>query len=88
MALLLQRPVCSGERVELAGVRDKGYAVSLGELQAGAWGLAAPVRDAEGRVIASVGVIALSELPETSTAAAVQEASQQISRALGALPTT
>lgn len=40
----------------LGKIRDQGYAYNLGEWHAGVHGLAAPIRDAEGRVIAAVGV--------------------------------
>lgn len=37
-------------------IREQGYAYNLGEWLAGIHSLAAPVRDAEGRVIAAIGV--------------------------------
>ncbi len=40
----------------LSRIRDQGYAYNLGEWRTGVHGLAAPVRDAEGRVIAAIGV--------------------------------
>lgn len=41
---------------QLAGVRDRGYAVATDELDIGLSAVAAPVRDAHGDVIASVSV--------------------------------
>jgi DNA-binding IclR family transcriptional regulator len=42
-------------RAELAGVRERGYAVSRGELEPALWGVSAPVLDG-GRVLAVVSV--------------------------------
>ncbi|GAA3447592.1 IclR family transcriptional regulator [Planomonospora venezuelensis] len=43
-------------RAELAGIRARGYAVSLGERQVGAASVAAPVFDRDRHVVAAVGV--------------------------------
>jgi len=43
-------------RMELALVRERGYAVSLQERQAGAASVAAPILDREGRPIAAISV--------------------------------
>lgn len=43
-------------RAELAEVRRRGYATALGEIEEGLHAVAAPVRDASGRVVASVSV--------------------------------
>lgn len=44
------------ERVNRA--REDGYATSHDELQSGAAGVAAPIRDDEGRAVASIGIVA------------------------------
>jgi len=44
-------------RGDLAEIRKRGYATSNQEIYPGARSLAAPVRDATGRVIASVGIV-------------------------------
>lgn len=41
---------------ELAKVRQSGYAINRGEWHDGVYGIAAPVRDAAGQVIAAIGV--------------------------------
>ena len=61
LAILAGRPAERGERVEVARARRRGYAVSRGELQAGAVGAAAPVA-VDGGAEASVGIVALAPL--------------------------
>ena len=41
---------------ELAGVRDTGWAGSVGEVEPGVAGIAAPIRDGGGYVVAAVGI--------------------------------
>jgi DNA-binding IclR family transcriptional regulator len=71
----------------LAEVREKGYATAVDELEPGLTAVAAPVRDAEGRVIASVSAsgpsfrITADRIP--AVAALVQKAAAEISRRLG-----
>ena len=43
-------------RAELAGIRERGYATALGEIEEGLNAVAAPVRDAVGAVVAAVSV--------------------------------
>lgn len=43
-------------REELAGIRARGYAVSLGERQPGAGSVAAPLRDHTGQVVSAISV--------------------------------
>jgi DNA-binding IclR family transcriptional regulator len=43
-------------RAELAAARAEGYAINRGEWRESVWGLASPVRDGAGTVIAAVGV--------------------------------
>jgi DNA-binding IclR family transcriptional regulator len=59
----------------------EGWAVSEGELQPGAFGLAAPVLDVPG-LIASVGVVSLSRLDESVVGPQVQQAAAAITKAL------
>jgi DNA-binding IclR family transcriptional regulator len=74
-------------RRELERVRAKGYAVSHGELDANVLGVAAPVRDASGEVVASLSVAALDQGlgPDDidRLAAAVVAAAAELSRAIG-----
>ena len=43
-------------RRELALIRQNGYALSYEETDCGAWGIATPVRDWNGRVVAALGI--------------------------------
>jgi IclR family transcriptional regulator, KDG regulon repressor len=43
-------------RVELARIRQLGYADSLEETDPGAWGVATPIRDWTGQVVAAIGL--------------------------------
>ena len=45
-----------GLEVELARIRELGYAQSVEETDLGAWGVATPVRDRDGEVIAAIGL--------------------------------
>ena len=58
-----------------------GWAVSEGELQPGAFGLAAPVLDVPG-LTASVGVVSLSRLDEATVGPLAQQAAAAIAKAL------
>ncbi len=60
---------------------EPGYVVSTGELQQGAWGIAAPVLGVPG-VEASVGVVALSEADTDDIGVLVLRAAGEVSRAL------
>ena len=74
---------------ELARVRRRGYAASIGEFEAGLNGVATPVLDARGSVIAAVEVwgsvfrVSPKRIPEL--AAQVREAASAISVRLGAV---
>lgn len=46
----------AGLRAELAAVRERGYAISLGERQAGVASIAAPVLDHDGGVMAAISI--------------------------------
>ena len=41
---------------ELRAIRERGYAFSLEETDAGAWGVAAPILDRQGHAVAAVGI--------------------------------
>ncbi len=75
---------------ELADVRDHGWAAEAEEHQPGVAGIAAPVRDREGFVVAAVGIEGRldrvcdgSRRPRPALATQVVEAARAISRALG-----
>ncbi|AYY14905.1 IclR family transcriptional regulator [Actinobacteria bacterium YIM 96077] len=78
MAILGALPPRAGEREEIAVARERGYSVSQGEIQRGAWGLAAPVRPRTGTPEASVGVVALQPLDEDEVARLVIDAAGAI----------
>jgi DNA-binding IclR family transcriptional regulator len=71
----------------LATIKGRGYATAVDELEAGLTAIAAPVRDAEGRVIASISAsgpsfrIPAERIP--ALAAAVCRAAADVSRRLG-----
>lgn len=72
---------------ELSAIRAQGYAVNLGEWRGTVYGLAAPIRRADGMVEAAVGISGPSTrlTPEMITLMAEQvvEAADEISRGLG-----
>jgi DNA-binding IclR family transcriptional regulator len=72
---------------ELAEVRERGYAVAVDELEEGLTALAAPVRDAHGDVVASLGVSGSTWRmdPETRevTVPPLLRAAREVSLALG-----
>ncbi|TNY38196.1 IclR family transcriptional regulator [Thermomonospora catenispora] len=82
IAILIGRPPRPGERRAVASARRVGYSVTFGELQAGAWGLAAPIR-VDGRPAeASVGIVTIGEQDETVIAPRVLAAADRIARLL------
>ena len=74
-------------RVELAEVREQGYAVAVDELEVGLAAVAAPIRGVHGDVLASLSVSGPTfRLDETAMAAvtdAVRAAAGDVSRRLG-----
>ncbi|MFD7711082.1 IclR family transcriptional regulator [Streptomyces sp. NPDC059786] len=71
-------------RAELAEVRRQGYAFCPGYVHPVALGIAAPVRDARGDVVAALAVIVPNEAGATSVVPVVRTAARGVSRALGA----
>lgn len=74
-------------RERLAAIRERGTAVSRGELDADVLGVAAPIRNADGEVVAAVSVAALSHrVPDGRVpwvVAAVEQAGTEITDKLG-----
>ena len=74
-------------KVELARIREQGYAVSYGEWVLGSVAISAPVRDETGKVVAglsmSVPDYRASEKVLSTYIAAVREAALRLSQALG-----
>lgn len=71
-------------RAALAEVRRQGYAYCPGYVHPDALGVAAPVRDARGQVVAALAVIVPNEAGATSVVPVVRTAARGVSRALGA----
>ncbi len=75
-------------RKELRAIRERGYATSIEETDKGAMGIAAPVYDHSGKIVAGIGIVAPTaripeeKIPEYSKP--VLEASRRLSRRLGA----
>jgi DNA-binding IclR family transcriptional regulator len=72
---------------ELRKVREQGYAFSKEETESGAWGVAAPILDPEGRAIAAIGLAAPTSRHSDDTqrrfVAIIQEAGREIAAELG-----
>ncbi|MCX5054491.1 MULTISPECIES: IclR family transcriptional regulator [unclassified Streptomyces] len=71
-------------RAVLAEVRRQGYAYCPGYVHPDALGVAAPVCDARGEVVAALAVIVPNEAGATSVVPVVRTAARGVSRALGA----
>lgn len=74
---------------ELAGVRERGYAVEDQESALGDAGIAAPVFDRSGQVVGAMGVVGpverlLAETRRETLAVSVRETARNLSRDLGA----
>ena len=88
------RPICTNTIVdadelvvELAKIRERGYAQSLEETDPGAWGVATPIYGRGGGVVAAVGIVGPSlrytdELAQQYVALC-RDASRRISALLG-----
>ncbi|GAA0320856.1 helix-turn-helix domain-containing protein [Actinoallomurus spadix] len=82
IAILAGRPPSPGERPVVREARRAGYAVTEGELQPGAWGVAAPIF-ARGRPAqASIGVVTIGTQDEPAIAPRVVAAAGEIARLL------
>ncbi|MGY1495831.1 IclR family transcriptional regulator [Streptomyces sp. QTS52] len=71
-------------RSTLAAVRQQGYAFCAGYFHEDALGIAAPVRDGRGDVMAALSVIVPNESGATSVVPVVRAAARGMSRALAA----
>lgn len=92
LARFTERTIISREGLveELQAVRRNGYAVNHGEWREGVFGIAAPVRDSTGSVIAAIGIsgpaMRFRQKDIRSRAVVVMEAAGEISAALGYRP--
>jgi DNA-binding IclR family transcriptional regulator len=82
IAILSGRPPKPGESKEITVARERGYAMTSGRLERGAVGISAPIRPDGQSVEASVGVVAMGSLEESSIAPRVSQAAATIARAL------
>ncbi|MFI7704125.1 IclR family transcriptional regulator [Nonomuraea sp. NPDC049480] len=82
IAILAGRPPCPGERPEIAQARATGYSVTAGELQPGAWGIAAPIPTPGRPADASVGVVTIGVRDESTIVPLVLSAATEIARLL------
>ncbi len=83
MAILAGRPPAAAERPEVAIARRAGYAVTVGEVQDGTWGLAAPINPIGRAATASIGVIAPYPMNEAEVAKVVMQAAARIAAGAG-----
>jgi DNA-binding IclR family transcriptional regulator len=83
LAILAGRAPVAGERPEVAVARERGWAQSSGELQAGAHGFAVPVATAGRPAEASIGLVALAPLDAGATAPPVLAAAAALVREAG-----
>ncbi len=83
LAILAGRPPRPGERPEVGLARERGFAVSSGELQAGAHGFAVPLAAAGRPAEASIGLVALAPLDPAAAAPRVRAAASALAREAG-----
>lgn len=73
---------------ELNTIRERGYATSFEETDPGAMGVAAPVYDHRGELVAGIGIVApISRIPQDQVNQVVKpvlDAGQELSKCLGA----
>ncbi|MCG5212836.1 helix-turn-helix domain-containing protein [Streptosporangium soli] len=82
IAILAGRPYWPGERPAIGEARAAGYSVTAGELQTGAWGVAAPITVSGRPAEASVGVVTIGERDATRIAPMVLRTATQIAQVL------
>jgi DNA-binding IclR family transcriptional regulator len=86
LAILSGRPEAPDEPSGVAKARRSGYAVSIGALQKGAVGVAAPIQVSDW-CTASIGIVHLGDrLKDASIPARVQEAAHQAASSLTGAP--
>jgi DNA-binding IclR family transcriptional regulator len=85
IAILAGRPAVADERDPITTARQKGYAVSMGEIQRGAIGLAAPVSVNRELCRASLGVVTLGDLHEVEMAVPVTATARELAARIAEL---
>jgi DNA-binding IclR family transcriptional regulator len=87
LAILAGRPSQPGEPSSIAKARRNGYAVSIGALQKGAVGIAAPIQVTEW-CTASIGVVHVGDrVKDSAIPGIVQAAAQEAASRLAGVPT-
>lgn len=82
-ALMAATAPREGESTEVAETRERGWAITHGQVEPGAWGLAAPVRLPRLGIIACVNVISHREDIVRTSVDRVVETAQRIERLVG-----
>lgn len=86
IAILAGRPPDTGDKAAIRQARQRGYAVSIGALQAGAAGVAAPIATSDWAT-ASIGIVRLgddeADIDQSVTAAVKDAAAEATRRLLG-----
>jgi DNA-binding IclR family transcriptional regulator len=81
-ALLSVRPPSPGEPAPAARARKRGYAVSHGEVEPGAYGVAVPLRRRSGEAPACINLIAMSDAAADAAIPHMVAAAEEINRQL------
>ena len=81
MAALAGGPALTDERPEITAARERGYVVSRGEVQSGAWGLATWIVQPSGEVV-SIGIISVGDRDSETLAPQVRSTARLISERL------
>lgn len=82
IAILAGRPPLPDEPPVVENARRTGYSVTAGQLEPGAWGLAAPITPTGRPAEASVGVVTIGAQEESAIAPRVRAAATEIARLL------
>jgi DNA-binding IclR family transcriptional regulator len=82
IAILAGRPPLPDEPPVVENARRAGYSVTAGQLEPGAWGLAAPIKPTGRPAEASVGVVTIGAQEESAVAPRVRAAATEIARHL------
>ncbi|WP_433186579.1 helix-turn-helix domain-containing protein [Actinoallomurus sp. CA-150999] len=82
IAILAGRPPVPDEPPVVENARRAGYSVTAGQLEPGAWGLAAPITPTGRPAAASVGVVTIGAQEESAIAPRVRAAATEIARLL------
>ncbi|GAB3980700.1 hypothetical protein GCM10029978_079470 [Actinoallomurus acanthiterrae] len=82
IAILAGRPPLPDEPPVVENARRTGYSVTAGQLEPGAWGIAAPIKPTGRPAEASVGVVTIGAQEESAIAPRVRAAATEIARLL------